>query len=418
MATARDADIIIAGGGPAGMAQALAIAGPGARSGLAVTLINPKKLTAAGKPHSDGRAYNLAASSMRMLAALGVGEALAPYAQPIHEIIVTDSSEPGARPALLNFDNRDETAAGGGEPASYIIAAEHLSNILAEAVLAAPGITAIEDDRVVDASSSATAMDVKLGSGGTLRANLLIAADGRASPLRAMMGLKTLSWPHGQTAIVMAVEHEADHLGRAYEHFRTAGPFAVLPLPGGHHSSLVWTERPDEADRLMALEGEDLAAELRSRFGDELGAVSLSGKRFAYPLTGVLARDYVAPRFALIGDAAHGIHPIAGQGVNLGYRGVAALAEVLSGAAFLGRDIGALDVLEEYQQWRRFDALALVAGCAALNELFANDNRLVQGLRDSGLGLVERMTPLKRYFVNEAAGSQGTLPKLLSGENV
>ncbi len=418
MAQAPDTDIVIAGGGPVGMAQALAIAGPGARAKLSVALVNPQPLSDAGKPQSDGRAYNLAASSMRMLAALGLGEALAPHAQPIHDIIVTDDGDGGARPPLLNFDNRDETPAGAGQPASYIIAAEHLNAALAEAVLAAPAIEVFEGERVAAPGAPGAALAVRLGSGREIRTRLLIAADGRASPLRAAMGLKSLSWPHHQTAIVMAVQHEEDHLGRAYEHFRAPGPFAVLPLPGGHQSSLVWTERPDEAKRLMELDDEAFAAELELRCGTELGKVRPAGKRFAYPLTGVLARDYIAPRFALIGDAAHGIHPIAGQGVNLGYRGVAALAEVLSEAAFLGRDIGAVDVLEAYQQWRRFDAMALVAGCAALNELFANDNGLVRAMRDLGLGAVERIAPLKRYFVNEAAGSHGDLPRLLLGEPV
>lgn len=418
MATARDADIIIAGGGPVGMAQALAIAGPQARAKLSVLLVNPQKLKAAGAPQTDGRAYNLAASSMRMLQALGLGEALAPHAQPITKIIVTDNPDGTVRPPLLNFDNRDETPEGAGEPASFIIEAEHLSAALAEAVEAAPGIATIEDDRVAHAHDAGSAMEVELASGKVLRCGLLVAADGRASPLRELMGLKTLSWPHNQTAIVMAVEHEKDHQSRAWEHFRKAGPFAVLPLPGGTRSSLVWTERTEDARRIMALDETAFAGELQTRFGHELGAVRPAGKRFAYPLTGVLAQDYVAPRFALIGDAAHGIHPIAGQGVNLGYRGVAALAEVLSEAAFLGRDIGAPDVLEAYQQWRRFDATALVAGCAALNELFANDNMLVQAVRDFGLGVVERIGPLKRYFVHEAAGSLGDAPKLLSGEAV
>lgn len=418
MAKARDADILIAGGGPVGMAQALAIAGPTARSGLSVTLVNPKKLRAAGRSQTDGRAYNLAASSMRMLAALDVADALKLHAQPIHDIVITDNPVGTKRPPLLNFDNRDGTEAGGGEPASFIIEAEHLNAALADAVLTAPNITTIEDDSVAGLRVASSSIEAVMDSGRNLHAGLLIAADGRTSPLREQMGIRSLSWSHDQTAIVMAVEHEKDHKGRAFEHFRKAGPFAVLPLPGGHRSSLVWNERPEDAQRLMELGDKAFLSELKTRFGEELGEVKPAGRCFAYPLTGVLAHNYVIPRFALIGDAAHGIHPIAGQGVNLGYRGVAALAEVLSRAAFLGRDTGALDVLEEYQQWRRFDALALVAGCAALNELFANDNQIIQAIRDLGLGLVDRIAPLKQYFVDEAAGSRGELPRLLLGESV
>ncbi len=409
-------DILITGGGPVGMAMALALAGPAERHGLRVVLVNALEFGEIGAPQSDGRAYNLAASSKRMLSALGVWDQLKPHAQPITRIIVTDAQGRAPRPPLLEFDNHDDSDVGGDEPASYIIEAEHLLGALARAVLETPIIETRAPDTVEDLRSGNAFMDADLASGERLRARLAIVADGRASPLRKALGVETLTWPHGQTAIVMAVRHEKDHEGRAFEHFRSPGPFAVLPLKGGFRSSLVWNERPEEAARILALGKDGFIDELQLRFGVELGEVTPDGKVFSYPLTSVLAHSYVGSRFALIGDAAHGIHPIAGQGVNLGYRGVAALAQILDEALELGLDIGAVDVLEGYQRWRRFDALTLVAGCVVLNAMFARDIRPLRLIRDLGLELVDLSPPLKGLFVREAAGSTGNLPRLLRGK--
>jgi len=410
-----DVDILIAGGGPVGMAAALALAAPARRSGLRLMLVNAQAIDDIGKPQTDGRAYNLSASSMRMLSALGVWETLEDRVQPITKIIVTDGANDKPRPALLDFDNFDTSDAGQGSPASYIVEAEHLNAALAKTVLETKIIETRSPDVVESAAPQNAYLSADLASGDKLRTRLLIVADGRASPLREQLGVHTLTWPHGQSAIVMAVRHEKNHEGRAFEHFRAPGPFAVLPLKGGYRSSLVWNESPQEAKRIMALNAAEFLNKLRRRFGDELGEVSADGKAFSYPLTSLLAHEYIGPRFALIGDAAHGIHPIAGQGVNLGYRGVAALAQVIDEAMSLGLDIGALDVLEGYQRRRRFDALTLVAGCAALNELFANSNPALRRVRDMGLGMVNRLPSLKRLFVSEAAGSTGDLPRLMRG---
>ncbi len=421
-------DIVIAGGGPVGMALALALAGPGAASGLNVTLVNAAPLAVAGTPGSDGRAYNLGAASMRLLDALGVRAALAGCLQPMTGIIVTDA-EPGApRPVLLDFDNRvvlppmppptgpGNTTKQGDEAASWIVPAEKLGAALAGHVMAAGDITVMAPARVSGADIRPGHVDVYLDNGGLLAAQLLVAADGRASPLRGAMGIRALEWSYGQSALVMSVAHEHDHEGRAFEHFLPPGPFATLPLEGGKSSSLVWCETPETARRLLSLDEQAFATELRRRFGDELGKVTVTGARFAYPLTGVLAHDYVRPRFALLGDAAHGIHPLAGQGVNLGYRGVAALAEVLVDAALLGRDIGGMDILRRYERWRRFDAVALVAACDALNRLFSTPDPGIRWLRDTGLRLVDSLPELKRFFVQEAAGSRGDVPRLLQGK--
>ena len=411
-------DILITGGGPVGMAAALALAEPARRHGLRLVLVNAQGLEEIGKPQSDGRAYNLSASSRRMLQALGVWDDLEDHAQPITRIIVTDAPGAAPRPALLEFDNLDDSDVGGSEPASYIVEAEQLIQTLSAAVQNTRNIETRAPAVVENLRQGPAFMEADLASGEHLRARLVIVADGRASPLRESLGVETLSWPHGQSAIVMAVRHEKDHEGRAFEHFRSPGPFAVLPLKGGFRSSLVWNESPQEAARILALDEGEFARELRQRFGEELGEVKPDGKAFSYPLTSVLAQDYVGPRFALVGDAAHGIHPIAGQGVNLGYRGVAALAQVLDEAAGLGLDIGAVDVLEDYQRRRRFDALTLVAGCMILNGMFASDNALLRLIRDTGLEVVNHLPPLKRLFVREAAGSTGDLPRLLRGKSI
>jgi len=411
-------DLLITGGGPVGMAAALALAEPAARHGLRLVLVNAQGLDEIGKPHSDGRAYNLSASSMRMLRALGVWDDLEKHVQPIAKIIVTDAPDSAPRPPLLEFDNHDDSDVGVGEAASYIVEAEHLTEALAQAVQKRRNIETRAPDIVEALQPGAAYMEAALASGEHFRARLVIIADGRASPLRESLGVETLTWPHGQTAIVMAVRHEKDHEGRAFEHFRAPGPFAVLPLKGGFRSSLVWNETPQEAARIPALGEDEFNDELRLRFGEELGEVHPDGKAFSYPLTSVLAQDYAGPRFALIGDAAHGIHPIAGQGVNLGYRGVAALAQVLDEAADLGLDPGAVDVLEGYQRRRRFDALTLVAGCAVLNAMFASDLAPLRLIRDLGLEAVNRLPPLKRFFVREAAGSTGDLPRLLRGKTI
>ncbi len=411
-----DVDILVAGGGPVGMTAALALAGPAARHGLRLMLVNARALEESGKSQSDGRAYNLSASSMRMLRALGVWDDLDKLAQPVSRILVTDAPDGKTRPALLDFDNRDTSDAGGGNPASYIVEAEHLNAALAKAVRGTKQIETRAPGIIKNAERQNAFINAKMAAGGKLRARLLIVADGRASPLREALGVKTLTWPHGQSAIVMAVKHEKNHEGRAFEHFRKPGPFAVLPLKGGYRSSLVWNESPREAARIMGLGKEEFSDELARRFGDELGKAAPEGKAFCYPLSSVLAHEYVGPRFALIGDAAHGIHPIAGQGINLGYRGVAALAQVIDDALRLGLDIGALDVVENYQRRRRFEALAMVAGCAVLNGLFASDNRALRLVRDAGLGLVDAVPALKRFCVNEAAGSLGELPGLLRGK--
>ena len=248
-------------------------------------------------------------------------------------------------------------------------------------------------------------------------AALLVAADGIRSKLRALAGIKTVTWSYPQTAMVATVRHERPHGGIAVEHFLPGGPFAILPLKG-NRSSLVWTERKSEAEKLMASDDFVFVVELERRFGHRLGAIELEGGRGAYPLGLILARDFVRPRFALLGDAAHGIHPIAGQGLNLGFRDAAALAETIVDAYRLGLDIGSLEVLRRYEQWRRYDTFQMGVMTDVLNRLFSNDFGPLRAMRDIGLGIVDRLPKLKQMFIGEAAGLGGALPKLLKGEAI
>jgi 2-octaprenyl-6-methoxyphenol hydroxylase len=233
--------------------------------------------------------------------------------------------------------------------------------------------------------------------------------------MRDAMGLKVVSWSYPQWGIVATVEHEKPHNGVAYEHFLPSGPFAILPMTG-NRSSLVWTEREDLAPALLKLDEDAFDAELASRFGSHLGATRAAGPRWSYPLKFHLARGFVAPRFALCGDSAHGIHPIAGQGLNLGLKDAAALCEVVLDAARLGLDIGNLDTLQKYERWRRFDSFALSAATDGLNRLFSNDIAPLRVLRDVGMGIVDAIGPARRFFMRQAGGDVGKLPRLMKGE--
>ncbi len=402
----QKADIIVCGGGMVGLTLGLAAA----QGGLAVTVVDalaPEKVLAAG---FDGRVSALAYASVRMLTALGVWPHLQPHAQPIHEILVTDgkAGEP-ASPFSLHFDAAEIGAATLG----HIAENRHIRAALFAVM--APNLTLIAPAGVTRLEKDAGGVIAHLSNGTRIKAALAVAADGRDSKLRASEGIGVVGWSYPQTGIVATVAHERPHNGVAYEHFLPSGPFAILPLTG-NRSSLVWTERNDKAPAMMALDENDFNAEVARRFGPHLGATKVVGGRWSYPLSFHLARDFVRPRFALAGDCAHGIHPIAGQGLNLGLKDAAALAETLLDAARLGRDIGALDTLKRYERWRRFDSMALAVSTDALNRLFSNDIAPLRHLRDLGLGLVDAIGPARRFFMRHAGGDIGKLPKLLRGD--
>ncbi|KQZ14963.1 2-octaprenyl-6-methoxyphenyl hydroxylase [Mesorhizobium sp. Root554] len=406
-------DILIAGAGYVGLAAAVAL--KQARASLRVAVVDAAP---AGAWQRDGRASAIAAAASRMLDRLGVWKEIAPNAQPITEMIVTDSrtADP-VRPVFLTFDGD----VAPGEPFAHMVANRDLNGTLRKQA-SQLGIDIIEGVAVRAFDTDGGGVTVHLADGAALKARLLVAADGVNSKLRDMAGIKTVKWDYGQSGIVCTVAHERPHEGRAEEHFLPAGPFATLPLKpddkGVNRSSIVWVERTEDAERLVA--GDELVfeTELERRFGLQLGEIRAMDKPRAWPLGLTLVRSFVAPRLALAGDAAHGIHPIAGQGLNLGFKDVAALAEVVIEADRLGQDIGALDVLERYQQWRRFDTLQMGVTTDVLNRLFSNDIGPLRAVRDIGLGMVERMPRLKDFFIRQASGMSGATPRLLKGEAI
>lgn len=411
--TTRSFDVVIAGAGYVGMATAVSI--KAARPGLAVAVVDAAP---EGAWEKDNRASAIAAAACRMLDQIGAWDAVAPEAQAMTEMIVTDSktSDP-VRPVFLTFDGD----VAPGEPFAHMVANKVLNGALrvrAEEL----GIDVIEGVAVRGFETGGADVTVHLADGVTMAARLLVAADGVNSRLRDMAGIKTVRWEYGQSGIVCTVAHERPHNGRAEEHFLPSGPFAILPLKpdktGANRSSIVWTERTADAERLVEEDEFVFETELEQRFGLKLGEIRVEGRPRAWPLGLTLARDFVKPRFALCGDAAHGIHPIAGQGLNLGFRDAAALAEVVVEADRMGQDIGAIDVLERYQLWRRFDTFQMGVTTDVLNRLFSNDVGPLRALRDVGLGIVDRLPRLKEFFIRQASGLDPRSPRLLRGEAI
>ncbi len=398
--------IVIGGGAFAGLGLALAL-----RQGLGpdvpIVVADP---AFAMRPSRDPRASAIVAACRRLFEVVGVWDQVAESAQPILDMVVTDSNLGDAiRPVFLTFAGEVEP----GEPFAHMVENRHLINALvtraeAEGVeLNAVAVSAYE--------SNAEGTRVTLSDGRVIDASLLVAADGAKSKLRERAGIATHGWDYDQSGIVVTVGHERDHQGRAEEHFLPAGPFAILPLKN-NRSSLVWTESRREAARIVELPDNKFQAELERRFGLHLGEVKALDKPRAFPLGYFVARSFIAERLALVGDAAHVIHPIAGQGLNMGLKDAAALAEVIVDAARLGIDHGQADVLERYQRWRRFDTVAMGVATNSLNMLFSNKSALLRTVRDIGLGLVDRVPPLKSAFIRQAAGLSGEVPRLLRGE--
>ncbi|MBS3647869.1 ubiquinone biosynthesis hydroxylase [Pseudaminobacter sp. 19-2017] len=400
-------DVLIAGAGYVGLAVAVAI--KQARPSLSVAIVDAAP---EGAWQRDTRASAVATAASRMLRHLGCWAEIEPEAQPINEMIITDSrSSDPVRPVFLTFGGD----VGAGEPFAHMVANVVLNGSLRRRAREL-GIDLIEGVAVASFQTGSGRSVVHLADGVIIRTSLLVAADGVRSRLREMAGIRTVHWEYGQSGIVCTVAHERPHHGRAEEHFLPAGPFAILPLKG-NRSSIVWTESTADAERLVA---DELVfeVELEQRFGLKLGEIHVEGTPRAWPLGLTLARDFVKPRFALAGDAAHGIHPIAGQGLNLGFKDAAALAETIVEADRLGRDIGALDVLQRYERWRRFDTLQMGITTDVLNRLFSNDFAPLRTIRDIGLGMVDRMPRLKDYFIRQAAGMASGTPRLLRGEGI
>jgi 2-octaprenyl-6-methoxyphenol hydroxylase len=398
--------IVIGGGAFAGLALALALR-QGLGEGVPIVVADP---ALAARPSRDPRATAIVAACRRLFAALGAWDGVAAEAQPILDMVVTDSKlEDATRPTFLTFGGPVEP----GEPFAHMVENRRLIDQLVRLAEAA-GVE-LRATPVTTFDARADGVSVTLGDGGVVEAALLVAADGARSKLRERAGIATHGWDYNQSGIVVTVGHERDHEGRAEEHFLPAGPFAILPLTG-KRSSLVWTESRSDAARIVALSEGDFHAALEQRFGLHLGEVKALEKPKAFPLGYFVARSFIGQRLALIGDAAHVIHPIAGQGLNMGLKDVAALAETIVDAARLGMDFGQPEVLERYQRWRRFDTMAMGVATNTLNMLFSNDLPFVRSIRDIGLGIVDRLPPLKGAFIRQAAGLSGEVPRLLKGE--
>ena len=401
-------DILIAGGGYVGLSCAVAI--KNSASHLSIMVVDPAPEQAV---ENDERASAIAADASRMLDALGLWKGLVKNAQPINEMIVTDSKVSDVtRPIFLTFANEQEA----DQPFAHMVENRELVKALRKKG-DKDGVIRITENSVTDFETGISDTIITLNSGYKISAKLLVACDGVRSKLRDMAGIQTVHWPYDQKGIVCTVEHERPHEGRAEEHFLPAGPFAILPLKG-NRSSLVWTENSYDADRLLEQDEMIFETELEQRFGFKLGDIKLSSKVQAFPLGLRLAREFMKSRFVLAGDAAHGVHPIAGQGLNLGFKDAAALAETIIEADRLGQDFGTVDVLERYQMWRRFDTVQMGVVTDTLNRLFSNDNELLRVARTFGLGVVDRMPSIKKYFINQASGEDVSALKLLRGEAI
>ena len=404
-----DVDVLIIGGGFVGASLAAALAA----SGLRLCMVDRAEPAEALSATFDGRAFAISAANQRMLEGVGLWPYLAETSGPILDIRVSD----GPSLLFLHYDHEDV----GEGPMGYMVENHHLRRALHARLADVPGLVNLAPARVTQLARGPGGVRAATDTGGEIRARLVVGADGRGSDPRKRAGIGLTHWDYGQTGIVCTVRHERDHDHIAHERFLPTGPFAILPLMGddadrANRASIVWTERDDLAPAIMALDDATFLAELKRRFGTFLGRVEVIGPRWSYPLSLQFARDTIAERLVLVGDAAHDLHPIAGQGLNMGLRDVATLAEVLVEAHRLGLDVGDKGVLQRYRRWRRFDNAAMLAATDVLNRLFSNDIAPLRLARDLGLAAVDKMPPLKKLFMRHAMGVVGDLPRLLRGQ--
>ena len=393
-------DLIIIGGGMVGLSLAIAVA----QSGVEVTVVEKDDLDLQLKPEFDGRVSAISLGSERVLNAIGVWQYMLPEAEAILDIRVVDDYSK----SYVHYNYHDT----GSEPMGHMVENRHTRIALLKRVAELPTINLITKTEVTNFSRDENSATITCSNGSTWQAPLLVAADGRRSKMRDLVGIKTIERSYKQHAIVCTIEHELPHQGLALQRFLPSGPFAALPMQN-NRSAIVWSEDENIAPEVIKLSDDEFNAEIKTRLGDYLGNFTIIGKRFSYPLNLVLAKKYIDNRFALVGDSAHGIHPIAGQGVNVGFRDVAVLAELIVEAMRLGQDIGGTKILEHYQRWRRFDAMSMGAIMDGLTRLFSNDIKPIRLARDFGLEIVNKTPPLKRLFMCHAMGIMGDLPKMM-----
>lgn len=404
-------DVVISGASASGLALALALS---RASGGSLRIGVVEKTTSSLAEHPNFPAFAISAGSRHMMEALGVWNELSSQAQKVERIEITDSSlEDSIRPIFLRYNN----ITFDGEPATHIVQGDVLITTLRRSIQNHTAIDFLFEKEITSFSAQGLYADIHFKSGEIVQTKVLISAEGRQSILREMVGIQTIGWSYNQTGIVVTVAHERPHEGIAVQHFLPGGPFAILPLVG-QRSCVTWSENELEAKRILALEEEGFVLELEKRFGRKLGEVQLLSDRKFWPLSLQLARSYVAERFALVGDSAHAVHPIAGQGLNLAFRDCAALAEVIMDALRIGLDFGDKENLSRYERWRRFDVSTSTFLYDSLNRLFSTDNTFLRILRDAGLGFVDRLPTIKQYFVDEAAGLTGKVPRLLQGNSI
>ncbi|MCC3303718.1 UbiH/UbiF/VisC/COQ6 family ubiquinone biosynthesis hydroxylase [Sneathiella sp. HT1-7] len=395
-------DVLVVGGGLNGLPFAIAVAS----AGLDVLVLEREEPTHLVDAEFDGRVSAIAHASRNLFRACGIWDHVK-AAEPMLDIRITD----GPSNFFLHYDHRQL----GDEPFGHMVENRHLRQALYARAAEIPTLTIKAPAEYSEIVRDCSGVTAHLVSGEAVTARLIVAADGRNSPIRKQAGIKSVGWSYDQMGIVCTIAHEKPHHGVAQERFLKPGPFAILPMTG-NRSSLVWTEQTERAKVIMALPEPEFHREMTKRFGDYLGDLKVVGPRWGYPLNLHQAERYADLRLALIGDAAHGMHPIAGQGLNLGLRDVAALAEVVIDAARLGQDIGGGTVLEDYQRWRRLDSVVLLAITDGLNRLFTNNVVPIRIARDVGLAAVNRMPKLKGLFMEHARGTVGKMPRLLRGE--
>ncbi|TVQ33818.1 MAG: 2-octaprenyl-6-methoxyphenyl hydroxylase [Geminicoccaceae bacterium] len=391
-------EVAIVGGGMTGLALAAALG----VDGVDTVVVDRMPADLPPSSNADPRVTAVALGSVRFLESIGAFAAMRATAAPILDIRVAEAHSPFA----VHYDHRDV----GDEPLGYIVENANIRDSLIARCRELPAVRLLMPQAYVDVARDPRGATVSLADGRQLRAKLLVAADGKFSRLRERFGIRTRSWAYGQTGIVATLGHELPHDGLAYETFFPDGPFAVLPMRGDR-SSIVWALEDELAGAVLALPAEAFEAEVQDRIGDRLGRLSLASPVKSFPMVLKWAERFTVERAALVGDAARGIHPIAGQGWNLALRDAAALAEIVAGAHRLGLDVGSAKALARYERWRRFDALALVAITDGINRLFANDVTALRLARNLGFALVDQVPPLKQLFMRHAMGVMGDLPR-------